>query len=254
MPALPLPLAMAVFVAVLCLLPACAAAPYSASLLDRNLNMNVQAADAAQYSAVWSGHSYTPSPANWRALPIYVVFIDRFSDGDPSNNNLANSSSDRSPSDVFEVNYRHGGDFRGLASKLDYLYALGIRTILMAGTPFLSDAWHGYNPLDFSLLEEHLGLLADFREMINAIHSRGMYFMVDVTLTTLANNLVFEGYPAASAPFNINGYRATYRTSFQYNDFYINNTWNPDFEFPIVWGKNGYREIIAPPDEPGCYD
>ncbi|KAJ3350440.1 Cell wall alpha-1,3-glucan synthase ags1 [Entophlyctis luteolus] len=254
MPALPLPLAMAVFVAVLCLLPACAAAPYSASLLDRNLNMNVQAADAAQYSAVWSGHSYTPSPANWRALPIYVVFIDRFSDGDPSNNNLANSSSDRSPSDVFEVNYRHGGDFRGLASKLDYLYALGIRTILMAGTPFLSDAWHGYNPLDFSLLEEHLGLLADFREMINAIHSRGMYFMVDVTLTTLANNLVFEGYPAASAPFNINGYRATYRTSFQYNDFYINNTWNPDCEFPIVWGKNGYREIIAPPDEPGCYD
>ncbi|KAJ3211621.1 Cell wall alpha-1,3-glucan synthase ags1 [Entophlyctis luteolus] len=246
-------LGIAMFI-ILSLVPASTAAPYSASLADINLNMNTQASDAAGYSAVWSGHSYTPSPANWRALPIYAVFLDRFNDGDPSNNNLANSSSDRSPSDVFEVNYRHGGDCRGLISKLDYLYALGIRTILMAGTPFLSDAWHGYNPLDFSLLEEHLGLLADFRDMITAIHSRGMYFMADVTVSTLANNLVFEGYSAASAPFNINGYRASYRTSFQYNDFYINNTWNPDCEFPIVWGKNGYREIIAPPDEPGCYD
>lgn len=88
-----------------------------------NLNENQEATVPTEYSGAWENHTYYPSPSNWR-FPFYVLTIDRYVDGDPTNNE-ANGT-------VFEHNwmtnqFRFGGDVKGLQHDLDYIQGMGIK-------------------------------------------------------------------------------------------------------------------------------
>lgn len=114
------------------------ASPYRTDLTNYNLNINTTAQSPLDYDSTRPNTTYTPSPTNWRALPVYTILLDKFADGDPTNNDYFQS--------VFEFDYRetqlrYGGDLKGLVSRLDYLYGMGIRTIFMSGTPFLNMIW-----------------------------------------------------------------------------------------------------------------
>src|SRR5262249_10549593 len=61
----------------------------------------------------------------WQAQSIYQIITDRFFDGDPANNN-AEGTYDPSGSAGTSV---HGGDFKGIEKKLDYLKSLGVTAI-----------------------------------------------------------------------------------------------------------------------------
>jgi alpha-1,3-glucan synthase len=47
--------------------------------------------------------------------------------------------------------------------------------------PWASD---GYSPLDLTLLDAHLGTIADWRAFTDAAHSRGMYIVMENTMAT----------------------------------------------------------------------
>ena len=88
-----------------------------------NLNENEEATAPTDYWGEWENHTYHPSPSNWR-FPFYVLTIDRYVDGDPTNNE-ANGT-------VFEHNwmtnqFRFGGDVKGLQHDLDYIQGMGIK-------------------------------------------------------------------------------------------------------------------------------
>lgn len=51
-----------------------------------NVNMNPDGTNPARYYGEWAGHSYFPSPSDWRKESIYQFITDRFADGDPTNN------------------------------------------------------------------------------------------------------------------------------------------------------------------------
>ena len=51
----------------------------------------------------------------------------------------------------------------------------------------------GYSPLDFSVLDPHWGTIQDWRDTIDAIHAKGMYFMADFTVGTMSDLIGFEG-------------------------------------------------------------
>lgn len=51
----------------------------------------------------------------------------------------------------------------------------------------------GYSPLDQTVLDPHWGTIADWRHVINEIHNRGMYLMVDFTVGTLGDLVGFDG-------------------------------------------------------------
>ncbi len=114
------------------------ASPYRDDLTDYNLNVNQDATQPTEYKATRPNTTYTPSPENWRALPVYTVLLDKFADGDPSNNDYFGTLYE---SDWRETQLRYGGDLKGLISKLDYLYGMGIRVIFISGTPFLNMLW-----------------------------------------------------------------------------------------------------------------
>lgn len=91
--------------------------------IDYNLNQNQQATDPLDYSGIWSPHDFHKSPDNWR-FPFYTFFLDRFVNGDPSNDDANGTVYEH---DTNNNLYRHGGDLKGLVDSLDYLQGLGIK-------------------------------------------------------------------------------------------------------------------------------
>lgn len=185
------------------------ASPYRDDLVDYNLNVNKDASSPLEYKSSRSNSTYTPSPSNWRALPIYTLLLDKFADGDPSNNDYFRTVFE---SDYRETQLRYGGDLKGLVTKLDYLAGMGIKVIFISGTPFLNMLWQadselgifiwalhpclylsGYSPLDFTVLDPHWGTIDDWRNAIDQIHARGMYLMADFTVGTMSDLMGFEG-------------------------------------------------------------
>ena len=179
-------------VAVLSALAFVSAAPYNETYDAWNLNKNQAATDPTQYSTTRANTTYFPSPINWRTIPFNTLLLDKFADGDPSNNNFFGL---RYEHDWRETQLRFGGDVRGLQNKLDYLQGMGVRGIYIAGTPFLNMPWQAdsYSPLDFSVLDPHWGTIDDWVSFIDDLHARGMYLMMDFTIGTMGDMIGFVG-------------------------------------------------------------
>lgn len=88
-----------------------------------NLNQNIAATTPLEYWGEWKDHVFHPSPDNWR-MPFYSLFLDRFVNGDPSNDN---SNGTAFEVDMLSTQLRAGGDISGLVDTLDYLQGMGIK-------------------------------------------------------------------------------------------------------------------------------
>lgn len=104
---------------------------------------------------------------------IYSIVPDRFADGDPTNDEPAESpgSHDRSKPDAY-----HGGDLKGIEQHLPYLKDLGVSTLcLMAlvksGAPADYDR---DGALDWYAVDPHLGTIGDYQELVKAAHQQHM--------------------------------------------------------------------------------
>lgn len=96
---------------------------YDPAFVDYNLNQNQQATNPAEYSASRPGFKYHPSPKDWR-FPFYTLFLDRYVNGDPSNDNANGTVFEQ---DITSNQLRHGGDLQGLIDGLDYIQGMGIK-------------------------------------------------------------------------------------------------------------------------------
>lgn len=127
---------------------------------------------------------------------IYLIMTDRFSDGDPTNNdpNMSAGLYDRS-----KTRYYHGGDFEGVIKHLTYLKELGVTAIWL--TPWYDNVnhlnereqypeqtggprrpitdYHGYGAVDFYGVEEHFGTLQKLRELVESAHRLGIKVIQD---------------------------------------------------------------------------
>jgi glycosidase len=121
---------------------------------------------------------------------MYLIMIDRFADGDRTNNDPAQSKGIYDRGNKF---YYHGGDLQGVIDHLPYLKDLGVTALwltpwydnydhpneieLKEGKP--STGFHGYNPQDFYKVEEHFGSLAKLRQLVDAAHRSGIKIIQD---------------------------------------------------------------------------
>ena len=156
------------------------------TIIDRNQVEHQTSAEVTVNARQVSGkHDF-----DWDEARIYFMLTDRFYDGDESNNDPNGESYDTDHAQTY-----HGGDFQGIIDKLDYLEKLGINTIWI--TPIVDNVdwnvghgqpwqyqygYHGYWAKDFTKLDEHLGDLDTFKELIDKAHDRGIKLMVDVVL------------------------------------------------------------------------
>ncbi|KAI0302169.1 modular protein with glycoside hydrolase family 13 and glycosyltransferase family 5 domains [Russula brevipes] len=221
------------------------ASPYRDDLVQYNINMNQNAQSPLDYTTSRQNTTYTPSPQNWRELPCYTILLDKFADGDPSNNDFFGTMFEY---DWRETQLRFGGDLKGLVSKLDYLYGMGVKCIFISGTPFLNMIWQAdsYSPLDFSVLDPHWGTLSDWQNTIDTIHAHNMYIMVDFTVGTMGDMIGFDGFLNSSATFDLNEHDAVWKHPRyspwgfdKYQDFQIDNTRNTSCQLPQFWDSDG---------------
>jgi glycosidase len=121
--------------------------------------------------------SFAQSVSNglWQAQSIYQIITDRYFDGDPSNNN---ADGNYNPAGTTSV---HGGDFKGIEQKLDYIKALGATAIWISPVVLNGRGqFHGYAARDFYHVDPHWGSLADLQHFIAAAHARGLLVIDDI--------------------------------------------------------------------------
>lgn len=74
------------------------------------------------------------------------------------------------------------GDLRGLISKLDYLQQLGVDCVWLLPinpSPLIDD---GYDVADYCDIHQDFGSLDDFKALVEGIHQRGMYLIIDIVV------------------------------------------------------------------------
>lgn len=128
----------------------------------------------------------------------YFLLTDRFADGDKSNN--------VDGYDPTDIGYWHGGDFKGLSTRLEYIKSMGFTSIWIT-PPFVqqsiqgsSAAYHGYWALDFMHVDPHLGGDSAFTDFINAAHKLGLKVIMDVVANHTADVISYDANGKAFIP------------------------------------------------------
>jgi glycosidase len=134
---------------------------------------------------------------------IYFVLPDRFENGD-TKNDLGGLKGGRLTTgfDPTDKGFYHGGDLKGLISRLDYIQALGA-TALWVGPIFKnkpvqgpvggeSAGYHGYWITDFTQVDPHFGTNADFKALVDAAHARGMKVYMDIIANHTADVIKYR--------------------------------------------------------------
>jgi neopullulanase len=108
---------------------------------------------------------------------IYLIMPDRFADGDPSNDQPPGST------ETFgrrQPGLYHGGDLRGIRQHLDYLHDLGVTTLWLTPVWKNTDtSYHGYHVVDFFALDDHMGSMADYQDLVADARKLGMKVLID---------------------------------------------------------------------------
>ncbi|MGI5829548.1 MAG: alpha-amylase family glycosyl hydrolase [Bradymonadia bacterium] len=159
-------------------------------------------------------------PFDWRDGVLYFAFIDRFLNGDTSNDEPKTDATVEGTCDARWM----GGDFAGLKQKVEdgYFESLGVNTLWISSVSMNGQtvgrgtdgktysAYHSYWPvatgwtyeneslfssatsagLPIRAIEPHFGTMEEFKALVGACHQRGMRVLVD-----FAANHVHEDSP-----------------------------------------------------------
>ncbi len=102
---------------------------------------------------------------------VYQIYVDRFCDGDPTNNVVNNEYAylgkaakcvekwSKLPSKEDVCNF-YGGDLRGIIDKIDYLKNLGVEVVYL-NPIFVSPSNHKYDIQDYDYIDPHLGVIVE---------------------------------------------------------------------------------------------
>lgn len=129
---------------------------------------------------------------------IYLIMPDRFANGDPGNDKFPDML-DRE-ADPKNPYLRHGGDFKGIINRLDYLKDLGVTALWL--TPVLDNdetlkkegpdrnqaGYHGYHFTDHYTIDKRFGGSAGYIELAAALHARGMKLVQDAVYNHISDD------------------------------------------------------------------
>ena len=131
---------------------------------------------------------------------IYDLLVDRFNNGDGTNDHGANSL------DPYAFN---GGDFVGINLRLQHIIEMGFTTISV-GPIFETESYDGAKVIDYSKLDPHFGTADEFNTLISELHKNNLKIIADFPLggvsenNTLAQTASAKATPAADGTINWN--------------------------------------------------
>lgn len=144
---------------------------------------------------------------SWQGRVIYFAMIDRFQNGDRSNDDQGFDEHSATDDDRFQ-----GGDLAGLRRKLPYLKRMGFDALWI--TPPVHNQWvnpyigvrgyHGYWAYDFTKVDPHFGTLEDYKTLVREAHELGIRVIQDIVVNHTGNffSVSPEGYDPARPELN----------------------------------------------------
>lgn len=122
------------------------------------------------------------SASSWADAVIYFAVVDRFANGDASNDVAV----DTSAKGAF-----HGGDLKGLRQNIDQIADLGVTALwitpvvknidgFVTGAGFPDWGYHGYWADDFNAIDPRFGTEEDLLALAQACHAKGIKLLLDV--------------------------------------------------------------------------
>ena len=134
---------------------------------------------------------------------VYFMLPDRFENGDQSNDTggFPGGKLDHG-FDPTHKGFYHGGDLKGLTSRLDYIKGMGASAIwlgpiyknkpVQGGPGQESSGYHGYWITDFTSVDPHLGTNAELKIFVDEAHARGMKVYLDIITNHTADVISFR--------------------------------------------------------------
>jgi glycosidase len=138
---------------------------------------------------------------DWRDAVIYFTFVDRFENGDPSNDGGIG---------VPMGSDWQGGDWAGVTQRIEsgYFTDLGINVLWISvpmdnanvsgiGTDGMDySAYHGYWPTNLDATEEHFGTLAELQALVDTAHEADIKVIFDYAMNHVhASAPVYADHP-----------------------------------------------------------
>lgn len=109
---------------------------------------------------------------------IYDLLVDRFNNGDGKND------IDVDAQDPFAFN---GGDFAGIASRLQHIIDMGF-TLISIGPVFETETYDGGKPLSYTKLEPHFGTEDELKALLKEVHNKKLKLVADFPLGKVSAN------------------------------------------------------------------
>ena len=140
-----------------------------------------------------SGYNRYASPSSWQSDVVYSIQIDRFNNGNFSNDN-ENLPPSQAKNIIHSENplpqlheYRHGGDLQGIIERLDYLQDLGVGSLWL--TPVLkhNGDYHGYCTSNLVEIDPGFGDINLFVKLVQEAHKRNIKIVMDVVINHLCD-------------------------------------------------------------------
>ena len=109
---------------------------------------------------------------------VYFVLVDRYANGDPSNDRMVQPD---------DPSGWHGGDIAGIRAHVDDIADLGVGAVWISPIsatrtePF--DGWgafHGYWTHDLGEIEPRFGTFGEARALADALHERDLRLLLDM--------------------------------------------------------------------------
>jgi len=149
---------------------------------DNNIYFIVNATGSS--GSVMIPYSIIPKSANPQGLSqadaMYLVFPDRFANGDASNDSVANYFQGVHRD---ELKGRRGGDLKGIQNHLEYIADLGFTALWI--NPIVEnnekrDSYHGYATTDSYLIDPRIGTLEELKSLTSSMQKKEIKHVWDI--------------------------------------------------------------------------
>ena len=184
--------------------------PYDNSLLT--VSCPSSCADGALPDAGPDSDGPSPQVFDWRDGVMYFVLVDRFLDGDSSNN--------KPESGVEQPANFQGGDLAGVLAKLQggYFSQLGINVLWLSSPVDAPDGkyagndghdhtgYHGYWPRELDQVEQRVGDLTLLKQVVDQAHKRGIRVVLDYVMNHVHDtSTVYKDHASWFWPLELSG-------------------------------------------------
>ncbi|MEK3834658.1 MULTISPECIES: carbohydrate binding domain-containing protein [unclassified Paenibacillus] len=150
---------------------------------------------------------------------IYQIMVDRFHDGD-SSNNATGAAIRYGENSEEDFRYMKGGDWQGVIDKLPYIHNMGYTAIWISpvAEPQMTNrenngtgkntAYHGYNVKDPNKANPYFGTKEKLKELVDSAHALGIKVIIDVVPNHIGDYMLgtqaYYDIPTLqpAAPFN----------------------------------------------------